>query len=288
MKQAAVPLLPAFCAIIFAVSNGTTRAQSQSPTGDPNDPKFALFVYDVVVFKPYAGKVEKKKSESEYMGATETPDGYVVANSALTAIIGQACRTEHMQLSGSPTWLNSERYNVEAKMSPEVMDALQKLSPADQKLARQHMLQTLAREYMKLSVHTESKQMQILELRVAKNGPKFKESAAISASAGSVRVSSHMATFSASTIAPLASHLSLWLGRPVFDATGLAGRYDFTLTFSSERLSNGSAPSDDSSPPDAPPSLLTAIQEQLGLKLVSAKGTMNVVVIDHIERPAMN
>jgi uncharacterized protein (TIGR03435 family) len=277
-------LLALFTCLSFSIE--LLRAQS-TPT-DASDPRFAPFVYDLVVFKPYEGKPDKKKTESNFMGATETPDGYIATNSALTAIIGQAYRTEHMQLSGSPTWLNSERYNVEAKMSPEVMDALQKLAPADQKLARQHMLQALARDYMKLSIHTESKQMQILELRVAKNGPKFKETAATSALAGGVRVSGHMATFSASTIAPLAGHLSLWLGRPVFDATGLTGRYDFTLTFSSEQLSNSSAPSDDSAPPDSPPGLVTAIQEQLGLKLVPAKGTMNVIVIDHVERPAMN
>lgn len=260
--------------------------QSQSP--DPSDPRFAPFVYDLVVFKPYDGKPDKKKSESNFMGATETPDGYIVTNSALAAIVGQAYRTEHMQLSGSPAWLNSEHYNVEAKMSPEVIDALQKLSLADQKLARQHILQILARDYMKLSVHSESKRMQILELRVAKNGPKFKETAATSAYAGSIRVSAHTATFSASKIGPLAAHLGLWIGRPVFDATGLTGRYDFTLTFSSERLSNSTAPSDDPAPADAPPGLVTAIQEQLGLKLVPAKGTMNVVVIDHVERPSKN
>ena len=283
-STAFLALLALFTCLSFSIE--LLRAQSAA-TG-ASDQRFAPFVYDLVVFKPYEGKPDKKKSESNFTGATETPDGYIVTNSALTAIIGQAYRTEHMQLSGSPSWLNNERYNVEAKMSPEVMDALQKLSPSDQKLARQHMLQALARDYMKLSIHTESKQMQILELRVAKNGPKFKETAATSALAGGVRVSGHMATFSASTIGPLASHLSLWIGRPLFDATGLTKRYDFTLTFSSDRLSNSSPPSDDSSPPDAPPSLLTAIQEQLGLKLVPAKGTMNVIVIDHVERPAMN
>ncbi len=89
--------------------------------------------------------------------------------------------------------------------------------------------------------------------------------------------------------ADLAGTFAARLARPVLDKTGLPYRYDFTLQFSAGRRLSTLASSSNSPPSDVnAPSLFTAIQEQLGLKLESGKGPVEVIVIDHVERPSGN
>jgi uncharacterized protein (TIGR03435 family) len=98
-------------------------------------------------------------------------------------------------------------------------------------------------------------------------------------------------------IASLVRHLSLLLGRPVIDKTGLAGKYDFTLKWTPDEIRTSMFKGPESGPPgpasaafsdSSGPSLFTAVEEQLGLKLESQKGPVEIVVIDHVERPSEN
>jgi uncharacterized protein (TIGR03435 family) len=93
----------------------------------------------------------------------------------------------------------------------------------------------------------------------------------------------------------LAGNLSSRAGRPVFDKTGLTGLYDFTLKYAPEQNMSGAVPGDSASgsavvtPADpVGPTLLAALEDQLGLKLVPSRGSMYILVIDHIEKPGAN
>jgi uncharacterized protein (TIGR03435 family) len=151
-------------------------------------------------------------------------------------MIGRAFGTVHFKVSGAPDWASRENYDVEAKMESEVADAFQKLSPADQKLARQHMMQVLARDYLKAAIHMDSTEVSIYELVVAKNGPKLKEVTDAAIPDGGLRVSGNQTGTTweghATRIEWIMAQLSYAAGRPVYDKTGLTGRYEFTVKYS--------------------------------------------------------
>ena len=300
----------AFCIATFSLSYASPRSDRedlavnsavrdrvslarQSEAGaaqDLSDLRFANFVYEIVSFKPL--KNRRSGDSGGYMGSQETPDGFTSVNTGLIGMLGQAYRSEHMDISGAPPWLTNEIYDVEAKMAPEVMTALQALAPEDRVMARKHMMQVLLREYLKLKIHTEQKQVPVYDLIVSKNGPKFKESE-VSAVAGGMSVSASggtaLITGRAAPLSRLIGTISYALRRPVFDKTGLNGRYDFTLLYAPQRYAPSTQSAGDVLPPaDSGEDLATAIEEQLGLKLVSAKGLIDVIVIDHIERPNPN
>jgi uncharacterized protein (TIGR03435 family) len=176
-------------------------------------------------------------------------------------------------------------------MDSEVADALQKLSPADQKLARQHMLRTLARDYLKLSFHMELTEVSIYELVVGKNGSKLKAADPNVPEQG-MRVSGNgnMSTWDGknTALSSMMGQLTYVMGRPVYDKTGLTGLYDFQVKYTHDRTSAAAPGVESAAPPDEAPPISIALEEQLGLKLVSGKGPMDIIVIDHLERPAVN
>jgi uncharacterized protein (TIGR03435 family) len=266
----------------------TTQDQPQAANAD--DPKFAKFVYDVVSIKPFKG--DDPKATVHWMGMQDSPDGITMHNAPFTVLIAQAYRTAHSRLAGAPDWLNSERYDVEAKMEPEAADAFQKLSPADQKLARQHMLRVLARDYLKLTFHMETTEVSVYELVVGKNGSKLNAPSdpnvvgrgmTVSGSGGATRWDGKNLELTA-----MMGQLSYVMGRPVYDKTGLTGKYDFTLKYTPDRPGTAAPGPDSAAPPDEAPPITIAIEEQLGLKLVPGKGPMDSIVIDHVEKPALN
>jgi uncharacterized protein (TIGR03435 family) len=177
-------------------------------------------------------------------------------------------------------------------MDPEVAAELHKLDAADQKLARQHMLQVMLQDRFKFAGHTEPHEVKGLYLVIGKNGPKLKETtvdandqtrpsrgmSVRSPSAGVVEWDGH-----AKKITSMLGQLGYETGRVVFDKTGLTGLYDFTLKFAEERAFQASGPDINNVP-----ELGGALEEQLGLKLVSGKANMDYVVIDHVERPSSN
>jgi uncharacterized protein (TIGR03435 family) len=87
-------------------------------------------------------------------------------------------------------------------------------------------------------------------------------------------------------LADMLSHSYFGLDRQVFDSTGLTGNYDFTLTF--EPMQSSRTGAEAVSEPSGRPSIFTALEEQLGLKLEPSKGPLQTLVIDHVERPSAN
>ena len=207
-----------------------------------------------------------------------TPGGGVrVVNGSLQQMIMLAYNMEKFQISGGPSWLVSARFDIVAKSSGEAPDA---------EIRRR--LQLLLAERFKLSAKRGSKEAPVFALRIAKQGLKLKESSegfdGITARPGHV-VAERVG------MKGLCAYLSGQLGRPVMDETKLTGTYAFTLDWTPD---NGGGPlaaekaGGDAAPEPAGPSLVTALQNQLGLKLESTKGPVGTIVIEHAEKPSEN
>jgi uncharacterized protein (TIGR03435 family) len=183
------------------------------------------------------------------------------------------------QIIGGPPWLDSTMFDIDAKSDPSIDAELQAL-PADQARHRkQLMVQVLLADRFKLVAHQETRQLPVYALVVAKGGPKFKPSGINGTTISTGRARLHVAGTD-DTVALLARELAQVLGRVVLNNTGISGRYDLTLQWTP----------DDAGPPDPnmPPGIFTAIQEQLGLKLESTKGSVPVLVLDQVETPSAN
>lgn len=182
---------------------------------------------------------------------------------SLKFLIRQAYNVNDDQISGGPGWLDRESFEIDAKTS----------APASQEQLNA-MLQTLLAERFHLTLHHATKQMPVYALVPAKGGSKLQpaEGKRSGAGKGSVRGVMDMAT--------LAQNLTAVLGRMVVDQTGLQGTYKVELQWTP----NDQAGASDTSGP----SIFTAIQEQLGLRLDSQKGPVPILAIDHAEKPSDN
>ena len=244
-----------------------------------------------------------------------TPDGTSIQGVPARMLLRFAFGVEFDRMIGVPAWTTSNRFDIEAKVAPEDAPKLEKLT-ADQ---RRSMLLPLLAERFNLKYHHETRELPMYALVVAKGGPKLAESKELepgpseSGAAGTQkgplnlrgrtsmmpgRIESH-----GSTMDMLAHSLYSPLGRTIVDKTGLTGNYDYTLQWTVDDgslppggLSGaagvgglGGAPTRDTSTEDAgSPSLFTAIEEQLGLKIESSKGPVDVIVIDHLDLPSAN
>jgi len=217
----------------------------------------------------------------------ESAHGFHAKNHAVRTLVAAAYNLSPRAISGGPAWVDSEHYDIVAKTPYDLRPNL------DEQMA---MLRRLLADRFKLTFHREEKEMSIFALTVAKGGPKLKDSTVTADSfpAGppplifvvappAVRLPGRYAS-----MAELASVMQrAALDHPVVDETGLTGRYDFDLEWAPDETEFGGMlgkGSDDSTKPN----LSTALQQQLGLKLEATRGPVQVLVIDHVERPAEN
>ena len=201
-------------------------------------------------------------------------------NTTLNFLIKFAYGLNARQIVGGPAWLDTERYDVVAKPEGEASLTMRQLRP---------MVQRLLEDRFKLAYHREQRELPVYALVVGKNGSRLKTSQGDPNGLPDVQVKGARAlTISAtnSSMTALAAVLQMsFVDRPVVDHTGLAGKYDFDLSFTPDQALSASSLSDD---PNAPPGLFTAIQEQLGLKLEAVQAPAEALVVDHIERPSEN
>jgi bla regulator protein blaR1 len=284
--------------VLFGLLHGTqSRAASSAQSTDEQ-----ALVYEVASIKP-------DKSGTNMVRLMYSPDGLRATNCPLQMLIHSAYQVEDNQISGAPAWLTSEKYDIEAKMDSAVAEGLKKLSDEERRTARQKMLQALLAERFNLAIHRETKELSIYALVTAKNGPKLKEAKPGDtypngikgpdgiARAGFMRMGRGELTGQGLPISALVGLLTQQLGRTVVDKTGLTAKYDFTLKWTPEdseggslRGPGGAPPQSDSAPAadTSAPSIFTSLQEQLGLKLESQKGPVEILVIDHVEKPSEN
>jgi uncharacterized protein (TIGR03435 family) len=253
--------------------------------------------------------VSIKPNTSDWSEAAQHPMGWG-ANSSLMLLIQFAYALHNnpmnghwlplpaSQVVGGPDWINSLRYNIETKPKTAA-------DPKQQWL----MWQTLLADRFKLRLHRETRELPIYDLTVAKSGvrlPAAKKADCVGfppgtpphpvpgkvdcgyvggpfLSTGHLRIEGRKVH-----IADLARELASVLDRPVSDKTSFTGEFDLDLTFTADDALKG-FPAGFGGPADPNlPNIFAALEEQLGLKLVPAKGPVEVLVIDHAERPTTN
>jgi bla regulator protein BlaR1 len=204
-------------------------------------------------------------------------------------LIGMAYDVKDFQIVGGPSWLGRETYSIEAKVGnsrkgPILPIYLTERQKEDDEWHSR--IQSLLADRFQLRIHNEAKEEQVYALVVAKNGPKFKESKKFDESAlakgmmPGLQMRPYQLSGTSADIHLLTEELSRRLSRKVIDQTGLDGEYDFDLRWAPDAADGDSVPDG--------PSIFTAVQEQLGLKLEPGKAPVDSIVIDHIERPSIN
>jgi uncharacterized protein (TIGR03435 family) len=193
--------------------------------------------------------------------------GILLANVNLRTLVMMAYNLQPFQLSGGPSWLRPKRFDVAAK------------APANARKDQTWvMLQALLADRFKLVVHKETKELPIFELVVAKGGPKI-QPAHREPSVADDFIQTHSGRMKALMVpmSDFALVLSSTLGRRVVDKTNLEGKFDFQLEFAPEKETDSDRPS-----------IFTALQDQLGLKLEASRGPVEILVIDSAELPSEN
>jgi uncharacterized protein (TIGR03435 family) len=221
------------------------------------------------------------------VGIEMMPGGRIsMSGATVKLLIQQAYGVRDFQIVGGPPWLGSERYDITAKPESSATDDQVKV-----------MIQALLADRFKLIFHRETKELPTYALVVAKGGPKLKESEVAGGSGqgrgGQMRMMGR-GHFDAQgvPISNLATQLSNALGRSVIDKTGLHGNYDYKLEWTPDEAQGGpmKGPGGESAAPADNPgaSIFTALQDQLGLKLESTKGPVEILVIEKAEKASEN
>lgn len=254
----AIPLLPSCCLALQIT---------------PSSPAF-----EVATIKP----VESTPKSARYI-VMDGPHRFVEKDYTLKLLIAAAYNLNPKAVSGGPSWIESDHYDILALTPGETQPS------HDRQMA---MLRTLLAERFKLAFHHEPKVFSLYALEIARGGSKLKPSTAPATEQPTL-----ISTVYPQRILMLARNASMAdfvsvlqraiLDRPVIDKTGLTGRYDFNLEWAPDESQFGGdltpAPSDAPVPP-----FFTAFQQQLGLRLEATRGPIETIVVDHIERPSAN
>jgi uncharacterized protein (TIGR03435 family) len=244
------------------------RAQSAAVTQTQMMPKDADPGWEVVSVKP--GDPNAKRDRIDMSGRHA-----IVENEPVELILRFAYGVEKSQIVGLPDWAKKDIWSVDGVPDVEGKPDLEQFKG---------LMRKLLAERFGLKLHREQREMLVFALTVAKGGPKLQKSALDPAAplshkgSGSGGLEVHQFTnWSMPDLIPM---LMLYVDRPVVDQTGLKEKYDFTLQWTRDEAQT--------TMPDAPPGLFTAIQEQIGLKLEPMKAMTDVLVIDAVQRPEAN
>jgi uncharacterized protein (TIGR03435 family) len=234
--------------------------------------------YEVASIKPNTG--------NDFRFAFRIEPGGPLAATGITLkrLMMTAYDVQGFRIVGGPDWLVSRRWDVQAK--PDRVVSPDQIRP---------MLRALLENRFQLRSHLEKRQLPVYELTVDRKGSKVQR-VRDGETEADVRVGAGLIQLTKATAATLASQLSYALGRPVIDKTSLSGEFDFALEWIPEPGEDG-GPATAGLPPgtgDQPAStpdgqsIFTAITEQLGLRLKSGRGPVEVIVIDDVQMPTPN
>ena len=260
--------------LIVAVTVSGALAQS----------KTAPKQFDVATIKPSA-------VDNGDFAVRALPGGTLICTGVtLKMLIMEAYDVKAFQISGGPSWVGTARWDLEAKVERAFRD--------DFPLAQERlMLRALLEDRFQLKVLSETKEMPVFALVVATAGSKLTPHAGEAIPYGQrFRLGLGLYSVKQGNIAMFVTELTRQLWRPVIDKTDLKGEYDFTLEWTPQPgqggpESLGLPPQPlESAPPVNPdgPSIFSALQEQLGLRLDSQKGPVEVIAIDSVAEPSAN
>jgi uncharacterized protein (TIGR03435 family) len=231
--------------------------------------------WDVISVKP----MSPDACPANQGGVGWLKDGLTASCVPLAFVVESAYHLfDSARIVGLPEWSKdpSQVYAIEARVSGEDAAAFNKLS-REEKLG---MMQLVLADRFHMKAHMEPRPMPAYDLVIAKGGPKLIAPEPNESGTSQFGAPTGDVKWVDSPLTNLMFLLGRETGRPVVDKTGLTEKYDFTLAFTPAAR----AATDDS----GRPSVFTALEEQLGLKLVPAKEPVDVLVIDSIEQPAMN
>jgi uncharacterized protein (TIGR03435 family) len=246
-------------------------------------------------------------------------DSYRAENVTLRNLIMNAWQMRsESQLKGGPDQLLNEHFDINAKVSEDDRSRMAKLSREDRSRQNDLILQSMLIDRFGLKVHYETKELPVFALVVTKGGPKFHaaapdpppdnaKSAAPPAPGDTPAPSHHSGTSMhidnkgaeldatdtpVESLARMIAFQSETEGRPVIDKTGLTGNFDYSLKWTPDSMAASAKATDNAATSSdtgaSGPSLFTALQDQLGLKLEPEKAPVEILVIDHVEQPSAN
>jgi uncharacterized protein (TIGR03435 family) len=240
----------------------------------------------LLVLQPVAAQTSVPRFEvATIKPAGASPDGHThinyppngrfsATNITLLSLMQWAYGMSEKQILDGPAWLSSTRFDIQAEA--DIGDRMKSLTSEQGNELKRRMVQSLFAERFQLKIHSETRTLPAYDLVLAKGGLKLQASESSGNSRGIGDTHFNGQGLGMTSIAEALSKIT---GRVVVDKTDLTGRYDFKLQWSAD-----DAPATDS---DAP-TLFTAVQEQLGLKLESAKEPIPVLIIDHVDQPSPN
>jgi uncharacterized protein (TIGR03435 family) len=236
--------------------------------------------FDVATIKP------NNSGATSMQQLTINGRDFKTVNSSLADLIKFAYNVQIKQIVGAPDWIDKDRYDVAGTPDQEGAPSVAQLRT---------MIKKLLAERFQLKFHQEKRELSAFVLTVAKEGPKLTPTQQKGPLPGlyiQPAKTGAMLVVNNGAIADFTGFLQLLvLDRPVVDQTGLTGKYDFTITFTpDDSLFNGNPPpfpkiADGVEPA---PGLFDAIQQQIGLKLTAEKTQVDVLAVDHVEKPSAN
>ena len=240
--------------LLLIMAGVTEQSQAQTPLN-------AKLEFEVATVKPASPDATSSGTDSD-------PGLLRIQNQPLRALMRVAYDVNEVQVTGGPKWVESARFDIEGRANGPAGDPQLKL-----------MLQSLLAERFQLKFHRETRTVNGYALVAAKGGVKMEAAEGAGSSSQGRR---GLIEGKGYRMKQFAERLSRLLQAPVEDATGTTGGYNFTLKWAAETLSANP-------PADADgPTIFTALQEQLGLRLESRKVSMEMLVIDTVEKPTEN
>jgi len=272
MRTKDILLATLLCISAISISSAQTAGAPVAASAQATPP-----AYDVMTIKPNV-----TGSGSMGFSLDTKGDHFVAHHVSLKQIMQYVYDLNEDSIAGVPAQFDTLRFDIEAKVVEPDLDALKKMNSEQ----RRAMLRPLVTERFQLKTHTESRILPVYELVVAKGGPKCKLSDdQTKLGWGDIGLYYNRSDIKLEgrglPMAHLAKTLADQVHRTVIDKTALTGNYDLTLQWTPD-----DAPA--STDADSVPSIYTAVQEQLGLKLQPAKAPVEVLVVDHAAMPSEN
>ena len=275
--------------LLLCLSLSALAQTSGVPAGKEDAPALS---YELV-------SVHRSKPDAQGYNLDNTPEGVTARAINLRQLLSEAFgftfgELLDEQIVGLPSWGKSQRFEIQAKVDDADVERLKAVRKADtmavwgrsmverKPTIETAMLQQVVQERFHLKMHYEQRTLSVYAMTVAKGGvkmtvakPKDPEHGSMGASEGKLSGENVPPDFLGFVLAPA-------VGRPVVNRTNLTGQYDFAMTYTPD---GGTKPTDAA---DTAPSLFTALDEQMGIKLVSAREPVWVIVVDHVEMPSEN
>jgi uncharacterized protein (TIGR03435 family) len=249
----------------------TVSAFGQIPMSGSSDGSTVTPRFQVATIKP---------ASSEESRTTQIRGNrFATTDTSVVDLLKYAYGLHEQEISGGPKWLKTQNFDI-------VGDPETQTRPSSGDFKK--MVQNLLTDRFHLKAHHEMRELSVLEIVLAKSGPKLNKSTRPPNGIPTFGYSPGELTVANATIADLATFLQRFVtDRPVFDQTGITGKYDVTLRWTPDELqAEGSRQGGRNA--DSLPGLYTAIQEQLGLKLQEEKRPIQVFVVDHVDTPSEN